>query len=81
MPFMCDIKLGYFGIFKCQAYPLGFPINRGGEALSTLTQSLIQYAMHDLASFLPHTKEFRRAERLSGFRWELVLDGEALPDS
>ena len=34
-----------------------------------------------LASSLPHTKEFRRAERLSGFWRELVLDGEALLDS
>ena len=76
-----DTFHGHFGIFCMPILPLGFPINRGGEELSTLTQSLIQYAMHDLASFLPHTKEFRRAERLSEFRWELVLDGEALPDS
>ena len=37
-------------------------------------------AMHDLASLSLPAKQFRRAERLSGFRWELVLDGEALPD-
>ena len=36
----------------------------------------------DLSGFSlpPSEKSFRRAERLSVFRWELVLDGEALPD-
>jgi hypothetical protein len=37
-----DTFHGHFGISKC-ALPLGvFPINRGGDALSTLTLSHIQ---------------------------------------
>ena len=61
-------------------YPLGFPINRGGGAALHTHPFSHTSAMHDLASLSLPVKPFRRAERLSGFRQELVLDGEALPD-
>ena len=62
-------------------YPLGFPINRGGGA-ALHTHPLLSYTCHALSGSLYSLprKEFRRAVRLSGFRQELVLDGEALPD-
>ena len=62
--------------------PLAFPINRGRGAASTLILALT-YTCHLMLSgslSSSHEKSFCRAERLSVFRWELVLDGEALPD-
>ena len=48
-----DTFHGHFGIFCMPILPLGFPINRGGEELSTLTPYSHTNAMHDLAFSLP----------------------------
>ena len=83
LPFYALVEVsihGHFWVFGMASLPLGFPINRGGEVLSTLIPfSHTCHARLALSLSLPR-KDFRRAERLSGFRWELVLDSEALPD-
>ena len=71
---------GYFGIFCIPLLPLVYPINRGGEAAPKLILALIHMLSFASSLSLSHEKSFHRAERLSEFRWELVLDGEALPD-
>ncbi len=72
---------GYFGIFEYPSYPLVF-LYKEERGLPT-SSSLLSYTCYALLALsLPPTKRvFRRAERLSGFRQELALDGEALPDS
>ena len=41
IPFMKGIFQGHFGVFCMTTLPLGFPINRGGEAAPNLILALI----------------------------------------
>ena len=50
MPFVYDIKWGHFWVFGMASLPLGFPINSGGEVLSTLIPCSHTHAI-DLSSF------------------------------
>ena len=82
MPLWKDFIHVLFGFYCKTTLPLGFPINRRCVGCHKLILAFT-YTCHLMlsGSLSPsHEKSFRRAERLSVFRWELVLDGEALPD-
>ena len=76
-------KVGVLWYFWIPSLPLGFPINRrcvGCHKMIPCSHIHMPFDVIWLSLSPSHEKSFRRAERLSVFRWELVLDGEALPD-